>query len=69
MNVVVYDTGMLMALVDQERRAHILHKGFVTAAWTQADRPRSRPVTGMADKPENGLRLEASPCRCLRVPR
>lgn len=31
MNVVVYDTGMLMALVGQDRRAHILHKGFVTA--------------------------------------
>ncbi|MFD9039397.1 hypothetical protein ACFU6M_20935 [Streptomyces bottropensis] len=31
MNVVVYDTGMLMALVGQDRRAHVLHKGFVAA--------------------------------------
>ncbi|SFY43485.1 hypothetical protein [Streptomyces atratus] len=31
MNVVVYDTGMLMALVSQDRRAHVLHKGFVAA--------------------------------------
>ncbi|MYQ40343.1 hypothetical protein B046DRAFT_01378 [Streptomyces sp. LamerLS-316] len=26
---VVYDTGMLMALLNQERRAHTLHKGFI----------------------------------------
>jgi len=30
-SVVVYDTGMLLALVDQDRRAHVLHKGFVAA--------------------------------------
>lgn len=31
MNVVVYDTGMLVALVSQDRGAHILHKAFVAA--------------------------------------
>ncbi|MEV5197714.1 hypothetical protein [Streptomyces sp. NPDC053720] len=35
MNVVVYDTGMLMALVSQDRRAHTLHKGFVAAGGHQ----------------------------------
>ncbi|WP_406494252.1 hypothetical protein OG936_11070 [Streptomyces sp. NBC_00846] len=35
MNVVVYDTGMLMALVSQDRRAHILHKGFIAAGGHQ----------------------------------
>ncbi|QNE77202.1 hypothetical protein F0344_23645 [Streptomyces finlayi] len=35
MTVVVYDTGMLMALVSQDRRAHILHKGFVAAGGHQ----------------------------------
>ncbi|WP_326736252.1 hypothetical protein [Streptomyces sp. NBC_01022] len=35
MTVVVYDTGMLMALVSQDRRAHILHKGFVGAGGHQ----------------------------------
>ncbi|WP_282698353.1 hypothetical protein [Streptomyces sp. CC208A] len=31
MSVVVYDTGMLIALIGQDRRAHTLHKGFVSA--------------------------------------
>ncbi|MFF3734305.1 hypothetical protein ACFYXM_29390 [Streptomyces sp. NPDC002476] len=31
MNVVVYDTGMLIALIGQDRRAHVLHKGFIAA--------------------------------------
>ncbi|MFC8590659.1 hypothetical protein ACFWXA_01625 [Streptomyces atroolivaceus] len=35
MNVVVYDTGMLLALVDQNPRAHALHKGFVAAGGHQ----------------------------------
>ena len=35
MSVVVYDTGMLMALVGQDRRAHTLHKGFITAGGHQ----------------------------------
>ncbi|WP_326662115.1 hypothetical protein [Streptomyces sp. NBC_00385] len=35
MTLVVYDTGMLMALVSQDRRAHILHKGFVAAGGHQ----------------------------------
>jgi hypothetical protein len=30
-SVVVYDTGMLLALVAQDRRAHVLHKGFTAA--------------------------------------
>ncbi|MGW2591132.1 hypothetical protein ACWCXC_12780 [Streptomyces sp. NPDC001515] len=35
MSVVVYDTDMLLALVDQDRRAHVLHKGFMTAGGHQ----------------------------------
>lgn len=35
MTVVVYDPGMLTALVSQDRRAHILHKGFVAAGGHQ----------------------------------
>ncbi|MGC5400654.1 hypothetical protein ACPXCP_33525 [Streptomyces sp. DT20] len=35
MKVVVYDNGMLMALVSQDRRAHTLHKGFVAAGGHQ----------------------------------
>lgn len=31
MSVVVYDTGMLLGLVQQDRRCRMLHKGFVTA--------------------------------------
>ncbi|WP_328900238.1 hypothetical protein OHR86_09975 [Streptomyces sp. NBC_00441] len=35
MSVVVYDTGMLMALVSQDQRAHALHKGFVVTGGHQ----------------------------------
>ncbi|MEY9943561.1 hypothetical protein [Kitasatospora sp. GAS1066B] len=31
MTVIVYDTGVLIALVNQDRRARTLHKGFVTS--------------------------------------
>lgn len=58
MTVVVYDTGMLMALVNQDRRAHILHQGFVAAGGHQAIAPgpalsqawRTSPKTAYAWK-------------------
>lgn len=31
MSVIVYDTGMLIALINQDRRARALHAGFVAA--------------------------------------
>lgn len=58
MNVVVYDTGMLMALVDQDHRAHALHKGFVAGGGHQPIAPgpalsqawRTSPKTAYAWK-------------------
>ena len=58
MNVVVYGTGMLMALVDQDRRAHALHKGLIAVGGHQPIAPgpalsqawRTSPKTAYAWK-------------------